>query len=29
MIGANDIEESKRFYDAIQAVLGHKPGVIE
>ena len=26
MIGANDIEASRRFYDAILAELGHRPG---
>ncbi|SEK42093.1 Catechol 2,3-dioxygenase [Colwellia chukchiensis] len=29
MIGANDIQASKKFYDAILAELGHKPGVID
>ncbi|UTW55423.1 VOC family protein [Kordiimonas sp. SCSIO 12610] len=29
MLGANDIEESKRFYDAILGVLGYRPGVID
>jgi len=29
MIGANDIQESKKFYDATLAVLGHEPGVID
>lgn len=29
MIGANDIEESKRFYDAVLATMGHAPGVID
>ena len=29
MIGANDVQESKTFYDAILAELGHKPGVID
>ena len=29
MIGANDIEQSKVFYDAILGTLGHKPGVID
>jgi catechol 2,3-dioxygenase-like lactoylglutathione lyase family enzyme len=29
MIGANDIEESKKFYDATLGALGHKPGVID
>ena len=29
MIGANDIEESKKFYDALMEVLGHKPGAID
>ena len=28
MIGANDVAESKAFYDAILGELGHKPGVI-
>lgn len=28
MIGANDIEESKVFYDAVLGVLGCKPGVL-
>ena len=27
MVGANDIDESKRFYDAILGVLGIDPGV--
>ena len=27
MLGANDIQASKKFYDAILGVLGHKPGV--
>lgn len=26
MLGANDIDASKRFYDATLATLGHKPG---
>lgn len=26
MIGANDVEESKTFYDATMEVLGHRPG---
>ena len=26
MVGANDIEASKAFYDAILGALGHKPG---
>ena len=26
MLGANDIEESKEFYDQILAVLGARPG---
>lgn len=26
MLGANDIEASKRFYDATFAALGHEPG---
>ncbi len=29
MVGANNIEESKVFYDAILGELGHKPGVID
>ena len=29
MIGANDIEESKKFYDATLGALGRKPGVID
>ncbi len=29
MLGANDVEESKKFYDAILETLGHKPGVID
>ena len=29
MLGANDIEESKAFYDATLGVLGYKPGVID
>ncbi len=29
MVGANDIQESKAFYDAVLGALGHKPGVID
>ena len=29
MIGANDIQASKVFYDAILGELGHKPGVMD
>jgi len=29
MIGANDVEQSKVFYDAILGALGHEPGVID
>jgi catechol 2,3-dioxygenase-like lactoylglutathione lyase family enzyme len=29
MLGANDVAESKVFYDAILGALGHKPGVID
>ncbi|MBD1577252.1 VOC family protein [Vibrio sp. S11_S32] len=29
MLGANDIEQSKNFYDAIMAVLGYDKGVID
>lgn len=29
MIGANDVEKSKKFYDAILATMGHEPGVYD
>jgi len=29
MLGANDIQKSKVFYDAILGALGHKPGIID
>lgn len=29
MIGANDINESKKFYDAVLGAMGHAPGVID
>ena len=29
MIGANSIEESKKFYDAILGELGYKPGMVD
>lgn len=29
MLGANDIEESKKFYDATLGALGYEPGVID
>lgn len=29
MIGANNVAESKKFYDATLGALGHKPGVID
>ena len=29
MVGANDMEESKGFYDALQQTLGHKSGVMD
>jgi len=29
MIGANDVQKSKVFYDAILGALGHDPGVID
>lgn len=29
MVGANDVEESKKFYDAILATLGYEPGVLD
>ena len=29
MIGANDVAQSKKFYDAILATMGYKPGVID
>lgn len=28
MVGANDVQESKVFYDAILGVLGYEPGVV-
>ena len=28
MVGANDIEESKTFYDHVLGVLGAKPGLM-
>ena len=28
MVGANDIEESKIFYDAVLGTLGCKPGIL-
>ena len=28
MVGANDIEESKVFYDAVLGTLGCKPGIL-
>ena len=28
MVGANDIEESKKFYDSTLGVLGAEPGVL-
>ncbi|MFV0575623.1 MAG: VOC family protein [Vibrio sp.] len=28
MLGANDIEASKKFYDATLAVLGYEPGIV-
>ena len=28
MVGANDIEESKIFYDSVLGVLGAKPGLM-
>ena len=29
MVGANDVQESKKFYDAILGALGYEPGVID
>jgi len=29
MVGANDVEESKKFYDATLGALGYKPGVMD
>ena len=29
MLGANDVQQSKAFYDAILGTLGYKPGVID
>ena len=29
MVGANDIEASRSFYDAVLGTLGHEPGVLD
>ena len=29
MIGTNDLEKSKQFYDAVLAVIGAKPGMVD
>ena len=29
MVGANNIEESKKFYDAVLGAIGYAPGVID
>ncbi len=29
MVGANDVEEAKKFYDAVLGALGHGPGVMD
>ena len=29
MVGANDVQESKKFYDAVLGALGHEPGVMD
>ena len=29
MIGAKDIQESKKFYDAVLGAIGHAPGMID
>ena len=29
MLGTNDVQKSKKFYDAILGALGHDPGVID
>ena len=29
MVGANDIDASKKFYDAVLGALGHAPGTLD
>lgn len=29
MVGANDVQQSKAFYDAVLGALGHEPGFID
>jgi len=29
MVGANDVQQAKVFYDAVLGALGHEPGVID
>ncbi|MGI9288324.1 MAG: VOC family protein [Pseudomonadales bacterium] len=29
MVGANDVQESKAFYDAVLGAMGHEPGIID
>ncbi len=29
MVGANDVQESKKFYDAVLGTMGHERGVID
>jgi len=29
MVGANDVQEAKKFYDAVLGALGYAPGVID
>ena len=29
MVGSNDLEAAKKFYDATLAVLGHEPGIVD
>lgn len=29
MLGANDLDASKKFYDAVLVELGHKPGIVD
>lgn len=29
MIGANDVQESKKFYDAVLGAMGYEPGTID
>ena len=29
MVGVNDIDEAKKFYDAVLGTMGHPPGTID